>query len=127
MTPSKGKNGSHATLVDVTEREFQRWVEQVAEMTGWLLHHETDSRRSRRGFPDLIMVRRDRLIAAELKSAKGRVRPEQKVWLDRLEAAGVEVYLWRPSDADAIVQCLTENLAPRYPQACDEEPPVTDR
>lgn len=44
------------------------------------------------------MLRRSRLVFAELKSTRGRVTPEQQAWLDQLPATGTETYLWRPAD-----------------------------
>jgi hypothetical protein len=59
------------------------------------------------GLPDLILCKPPRLIFAELKSERGRVRAEQQAWLDALrQCAGVEVYLWRPSDWASIVETL---------------------
>ena len=57
-----------------------------------------------KGFPDVWCVRgepdgRGRLLVAELKSATGRVEPEQRTWLKLLGAVpGVEVYVWKPGD-----------------------------
>ena len=96
------------------ERAFQEAVLQLARLHGWLAYHTHDSRRSQAGFPDLVLVRGQRVVFAELKSAKGRVRPAQRVWLDRLEAAGAETYLWRPSDWDgSIVPALAAEPACR--------------
>ncbi len=84
---------------DMTEAQLQRLVMSLAAACGWQLRYHThDSRRSDKGFPDCVFLRRDRLVFAELKSQKGRVRPEQRVWLDALEASPAEVYLWRPAD-----------------------------
>ena len=83
------------------EKRFQAAVISVAQTHGWLYHHTYDSRRSVAGFPDLILVR-DRLIAAELKTARGRVTPAQTDWLEALAAAGVETYVWRPDDWHSI-------------------------
>lgn len=47
-----------------------------------------------KGFPDLVLVGRGRVIYAELKSSTGKVRPEQQVWLDALTAAGQEAHVW---------------------------------
>lgn len=94
-------------LGQITEREFQREVLQLAALFGWRPYHTHDSRQSHRGFPDLTMVRGDRLVFAELKSMAGKVRPEQQEWLDELAVVpGVEAYLWRPSDLDAIAEVL---------------------
>jgi hypothetical protein len=57
------------------------------------------------GWLDLTFVR-DRLVVAELKSESGRIRPEQEAWLAALKKAGVEAYLWRPSDWKTIEQTL---------------------
>jgi hypothetical protein len=82
----------------LTERELQNAVIELAGYLGWRTYHTHDSRRSNPGFPDLVLVR-DRLIFAELKSAKGRLSPAQQFWLADLEHdAGQEVYVWRPSD-----------------------------
>jgi VRR-NUC domain len=93
-----------------SEKEFQRAVIQLARLNGW---HFSDSRRQVRpgvfvgdkeakGFPDLVLVRAQRLLFVELKSQDGRVKPEQQEALDLLSAVGggVEAHLWRPADWD---------------------------
>ena len=92
----------------ITEAQFQKSETLAAEEAGWFVYHDYDSRRSSPGFPDLTMVSKDgRIIFAELKSQKGRVKKEQQAWLDRLgENSGVEAYLWRPSDLDFIYKTL---------------------
>lgn len=45
-----------------------------------------------RGFPDVLAIRGDRIIAAELKSDRGRLTDEQSQWLDALAAAGVPTF-----------------------------------
>jgi hypothetical protein len=52
------------------------------------------------GLPDLILIRRPRVVWAELKAEGGTVTEAQQAWLDDLQASGQEVYLWRPSDRD---------------------------
>lgn len=80
-----------------SERDLERTVREYAERAGWLVYHTFSSRRSPRGFPDLTMVRGDRLVFAELKSYAGRLKGAQKEWLDRLAGTPAEVYLWRTS------------------------------
>ena len=85
----------------MTEAQFQQAVVDLARATGWFVYHTHDSRRSAPGFPDLTMVRGNRLIFAELKTEKGFLTHAQEDWLGRLEATchrGLGVYVWRPSD-----------------------------
>jgi len=60
------------------------------------------------GFPDLLLVRPPRIVIAELKSKKGEPSPEQTDWLDILSKVThpPEVFLWRPSDINEIVDVL---------------------
>jgi len=88
------------------EKTFQTWLVELAEAHGWLVYHTYDSRRSQPGFPDLCMVRGQRIVFAELKSQKGRVAASQQNWLTALGATAVEVYLWRPSDREQIEETL---------------------
>lgn len=107
----------------VPERAFQTAVIELAERLRYRVAHFHDSRREVRprvfvgdkraaGWPDLVMTRANRLILAELKSEKGRVRPEQQEWLHALRntTAGLtgllEVYIWRPSQMDEIAAIL---------------------
>lgn len=92
------------------EREagFQRWVEETADLKGWLLYHAHLPQRDRKGFPDLILLRRGRMIVAELKREGEQPRPEQLVWLAEFRLVpGPEVYLWFPHDREEIVRILT--------------------
>lgn len=97
----------------MNEEAFQAKVLELAELLGWRIYHTRDSRGSHDGFPDLTLARADRLVFAELKTEKGRVRPAQEAWLVALAATGVETYLWRPSDWDLIVATLTRRDTPR--------------
>jgi hypothetical protein len=81
----------------VSERDWQQAVVDCARWNSWLCYHTHDSRRSTAGFPDLCLVRGAELLFVELKSEKGRISPAQRAWLDALEAAGAEVWVWRPS------------------------------
>ena len=91
----------------MTEKEFLQQVRDLAKLCGWLVYHTHDSRRSPEGFPDLVLVRGDKVIFAELKSEKGRATSAQREWLDALEKVReVEACLWRPSDWDKIVEVL---------------------
>lgn len=81
----------------VRESEFMRAVIRVAEGLGWSVYHTHDSRRSVAGFPDLVLLRRELQIVAELKRSK-REKPtaEQLAWLARYRAACVPAFVWTP-------------------------------
>lgn len=109
-----------------SEAGFQAAVVEYAQIRQWaLVYHTHDSRRSPEGFPDLVLVRGERIVFAELKSQAGRTSPQQEAWLAGLRrvavaAAGMErervaygivdvaeppivsVFLWRPSDWPSI-------------------------
>lgn len=93
------------TGVTQSERGFQAAVLEFAALRGWLCFHPFDSRRSQAGFPDLVLVR-DRVIFVELKAPQGRISPDQHQWIDALENAGAQVYVWRPADWPEIEAAL---------------------
>lgn len=89
----------------VREIEFQRRITDLCDWLKLTWHHETDSRRTRAGFPDLVIVG-NAVIFVELKSQRGRVSPEQQAWLDALMRAGVEAHVWRPDDWPLVAERL---------------------
>lgn len=88
----------------MTEKQLSQNIVDAARTLGWLVYRTFDSRRSVPGYPDLTMIHPDtgRLIFAELKTAKGRLRPAQIEWLGALREVardrGLEVYCFRPMD-----------------------------
>jgi len=114
---------STAELVDakkdwqrnVSEAVFLKQVIDLARWRGWLVNHQRPAMTKQgwrtaisgdAGFPDLVMLRSGRAIFAELKSAKGRVTPEQETWLCAAKRAGLESYVWFPKDIDEIERIL---------------------
>jgi hypothetical protein len=105
-----------------SEAAFQQQVLNLAGFYGWRGYHTHDSRRSQPGFPDLVLVRGPELIFAELKAARGRVRPDQQEWIAALSAVAaiahhVDVYVWRPADFDEVHARLARGrtrVAPVY-------------
>lgn len=89
------------------EKSFQAAVLDRAREYGWTAYHTFFSDRSRAGWPDLVLWR-ERIIFAELKSMKGNLRVGQQETLDELAKAGGECYLWRPCcwNSDEIEQVL---------------------
>lgn len=94
-------------MMPETEKEFQQAVREFARLTGWRDYCHWTSIRSPAGYPDLTLLRPPRVVFAELKSEKGRVSAAQEETLALLrDCPGVETYLWRPSDWDAIAEAL---------------------
>ena len=101
----------------MTEAQFQRSVIELAQRAKWKVAHFRPAQNAKgawrtpvaadgAGFPDLVLVR-DRVIFAELKTDKGRLRPEQREWLDALAFAGVnDAVIWRPRDWRVIEETL---------------------
>ena len=90
----------------LSEREFQAAVMTIAHQLKWLFYHTHDSIGSQAGFPDLVMVRGKRLIFAELKTEKGKLSMQQLEWTTGLTETAAEVYVWRPSMMDKIIETL---------------------
>lgn len=109
----------------MTEAQFQQQVIDLARLYGWLVAHfrparvgdswRTPVQADGAGFPDLVLVRGDRLIFAELKGERGALSTSQHVWIDRLREVAaaveahtgplrhtIEVHVWRPSDFDLV-------------------------
>lgn len=95
----------------IREADFQRLVVDLAERLGWWTYHPLDSRGSNPGWPDLVLARwpraggRATVIFRELKTERGKVRPEQLRWGQTLMAGGLDWQIWRPS---------------MWPSICDE-------
>ena len=82
----------------MTEGEFQKRITDLCDWLGLKWHHETDSRRTRKGWPDLVICGPEKVIIVELKSPRGKVTKEQHEWLISLSRAGISCYVWRPDD-----------------------------
>ena len=92
----------------VTEASWQSTVIDLAELTGWWVYHNPDSRRSQPGFPDLVLFRAPRVMFLELKRETGRLSTVQREVLAELEGCpGVEVHVARPSDWASLVEWLS--------------------
>ncbi len=102
-----------ANMVRLTEAAWQRQVIQYATLMKWRIWHDQATNVPRRcsgcgatprvirnpaGLPDLILVRRPRVVWVELKADRGRLTDAQRDWLADLRASRQEAYLWRPSD-----------------------------
>jgi hypothetical protein len=105
--------------LEPTEAEFQTWIIQLARLLGWtrIVHFrsartgagwrtpiEGDS-----GFPDLILIRGETLLAVELKSGGRKPSAEQVAWLQAFKGVpGCHGLVWTtrdpPSEIEAVLR-----------------------
>lgn len=113
----KEKLEKKASYADISEKAFTAQVIALARWLGWRVAHfraamtkggrwVTPVQGDGAGFPDLFMLRHNRAICAELKTAKGKTIPKQDEWLNEAKRAGIETYVWRPADIDEIEATL---------------------
>lgn len=90
-----------ALLGRLSEREFQADVVHGLRQRGFIVWTVPDMRMTTAGLPDLIAVHPDRapLLMWELKTERGRVRPEQVRALAHLDRIpGIDARIVRPAD-----------------------------
>lgn len=130
MQPTKGRG--------VSERDFEKWMVEVARRFGWKCWHFHDSRRQVKpgvfvgdkdaaGVCDWILIHDDppRLIFAEVKGDKGRLSEAQQEFLrmarevayssreliDRDDwTQNMGVYVWQPGLEQAIEDVLRSKV-----------------
>lgn len=92
-------------MTKMSERQLSKAVVELAERFGWRVFTISNTKagalRSHTGvgFPDLVMVRNGRMIAAELKVGKRKPTPGQQAWLEDLSwVEGVRARLWNDED-----------------------------
>jgi hypothetical protein len=100
---------------------WESTVIDAARLFGWRVAHfrpaltkhgwRTPVAADGKGWPDLVLVR-ERVIYAELKSGSGRLTPEQEEWITRLRNAGQEVYVWHDTQLEAVVAILRKRVTP---------------
>jgi hypothetical protein len=109
--------GGFAVKVKVTEAEFTKTVIAFAKLRGWRVLHIRPGRTSKGwrtpvqgdgvGFPDLLLLKGERIVVIELKVGKNRATPEQSAWLDAFHAAGAVARVFHPDDWERIEALLT--------------------
>ena len=85
-----------------------RAVLDLAKVYGWRTLHIRPARTDKgwrspvqgdgKGFPDLLLLKGDDLIVAELKGDRFRITADQVAWMDAFEPIATLVTVWRPID-----------------------------
>ena len=92
----------------VTEAQWQNTVVEAAQLLGWWVFHDHDSRKNQAGFPDLVLIRPPRVMFLELKRETGKLTTAQGEVLGlREDCPGVEVEVARPSNWSSLVEWLS--------------------
>lgn len=111
----------------MSEDELLEGICEAATLLGWRWTHlGGDQRgvyRGHKGLPDLVLVRRGRVLFLELKSMTGELSVDQLAWLQAIDPAGAPwrldplalaevqgltraAFLIYPSDYDAVLELL---------------------
>ena len=99
--------------LQISEKQFQQQIVDLARMQGWKVHAVWNSRHSPAGWPDLFMIRNGVVLAWEVKREDGRANPTeaQRAWLHELrQIPGMRWWnamVVRPSSWDFIVSILS--------------------
>lgn len=96
----------------ITEAIFTTQVIELAQILGYRTAHfrpamtahgwRTAVSGDGKGWPDLVLLKGNRMIVAELKVGRNKATVEQLAWLDAFKAAGVDAFVWTPTDWDEI-------------------------
>jgi hypothetical protein len=104
------------TALPLREADWTRTVIEAAQLNGWRVGHFRPAQTAKGwrtpmsghvGVPDLLLARGGDVLMAELKTDKGRLRPEQVEWLAHLGGHGC---VWRPRDSDAVMARLARRV-----------------
>ena len=97
-----------AVEAEMSEKDLQQWVIDLAKRTGWRVYFTWNSKHSPKGWVDLILLRGIYMLCLELKTEKGRVKPEQAETIRALSVIRrVEVDVIRPRHRDQLEKILT--------------------
>jgi hypothetical protein len=99
----------------VSEHELQATIVDACRVLGYRVAHFRPARTASgwctpmtgdEGFPDLICARPGRVLALELKAARGRLGPGQAEWLEAMQGAIVHAKVVRPAELDELLALL---------------------
>jgi hypothetical protein len=97
-----------ALLADVSEKAFEAQVVRQAKGWGWTAYKDVVAWRSDPGWPDLVMLRRGRLVVVECKTVRGKLTAAQREWLLAWWESGRcdGPYVWTPACWGEIARIL---------------------
>ena len=104
----------------LSEDEFRAQVNDVAEILGYQWMFVKPLRAAGgiwktptfgplgKGWPDTLYIHRrtGRTLYVEFKRELGKLEPDQERVIAFLRAAGLEAYLWRPSDLESVIEIM---------------------
>ncbi len=97
----------------ITHEELVKAIADAARSYGWRVagfrtvriqrkdgsvYFETPVRFDGKGWPDMLLFRKPRCLAFEIKVKRDTLKPEQKEWLLFMEDCGIEAYEWHEAD-----------------------------
>lgn len=101
----------------MTEDDYVRRIIDTAHLYGWRVTHFRPARTDKGwrtalqgdgGFVDLVLAKHGAVLHVEVKTDKGRVRPDQLEWAKEI---GPTYRLWRPKDWDQVLMELSADRA----------------
>lgn len=114
--------GKRLTAQEVLDRQTPEslladTVKKLAKLYGWRAAHFRPARTAYgwrtavegdgKGWPDWVLLRGSRCLIIELKKQLEQPDEHQEAWLAAWgRIPGAEVYVWRPSDIEVIVQVI---------------------
>lgn len=78
----------------MTESELLACVRREARKTGWRYYHTHVPIGSPPGFPDVFLLRRPRIVIAELKGPRPKWYDAQREWLSELSLVAGDFNIW---------------------------------
>lgn len=101
----------------LTEKQFQRQIEDLAALLGWSRkYHNLYAVGSDPGYPDLTLLHPDLgVLWLEVKGVRGRPSAEQVGWLRDIRRAGFHGYVVFPRDIEIVDALLRGDIPPLLP------------
>jgi len=100
-------------MIERGPKGFHAQLSALAKRLGWRRKHERRAGKrwapqgEERGWFDFVFAREGRVIFVEAKGDRGSASEDQEAWAALFRSAGLEVYLWGPSDLDAAARVLS--------------------